>query len=200
MTNENLFRSISFVLTLSAFSISVYFRSKARKTSGKVSTESEGKLILLLRSVFGFGMWLGVVLYFINPGWLQWSQYPAPDWLRGTALGLMALCLPGFYWLFYSLGKNITPTTATRESHALITRGPYRYIRHPLYTFGFVFFISLSLAAANWFMLILMIVGYGVILARTPIEEKQLIEKFGEEYREYMELTGRYLPKCANRR
>ena len=49
-------------------------------------------------------------------------------------------------------------------------------------------------------MLILMLIGYGAILARTPIEETQLVAKFGNDYIEYMETTGRYLPRLRNTR
>jgi protein-S-isoprenylcysteine O-methyltransferase Ste14 len=53
----------------------------------------------------------------------------------------------------------------------------------------------LSLLAANWFIFALLVLAFIVLMQRTPIEEKRLIEHFGDAYREYMQRTGRYLPR-----
>jgi len=107
----------------------------------------------------------------------------------------MALCVPLIYWLFSSLGKNVTSTVAIRKDHALVTHGPYRWVRHPLYSVGFVAFTGFSLLAANWFILATLLLAFGVLMQRTPIEERRLIERFGDDYLEYMQRTGRYLPR-----
>jgi protein-S-isoprenylcysteine O-methyltransferase Ste14 len=103
--------------------------------------------------------------------------------------------VPLFYWLFSSLGNNITPTVAIRKDHDLVTSGPYRWVRHPLYSVGFLAFGAFSLLAANWFIFALLILAFIVLMQRTPIEERRLIEHFGDAYREYMQRTGRYLPR-----
>ena len=94
-----------------------------------------------------------------------------------------------------TLGKNITPTVETREEHELVTGGPYRWVRHPLYTVGTSFFVSLSIVAANWFTGLASLVGLVMLLIRLPKEEEKLIERFGDEYRSYMQRTGRLLPR-----
>jgi protein-S-isoprenylcysteine O-methyltransferase Ste14 len=101
----------------------------------------------------------------------------------------------GVYWLFRSIGSGITPTSATRKAHQLVTSGPYRWIRHPLYTFGASLFIAFGVMADNWFIALLGILAFIAMAARTPKEEANLIEKFGDEYRSYMQRTGRFLPK-----
>jgi protein-S-isoprenylcysteine O-methyltransferase Ste14 len=195
MNNENIFRFIGLGLVLISFTISATFRRRAAQTGEEISTKEEGSLILTLRTIFGLGMWLSTLIYFINPRWLAWAQYSLSVEFRWMAAGIMTVCIPLFYWLFSSLDTNITRTVVTRQEHQLVTHGPYRWIRHPLYTIGAVFFLSLSVLAANWFLLILMLIGFSTIMARTPIEEAKLIERFGDEYRSYMEQTGRYLPK-----
>jgi protein-S-isoprenylcysteine O-methyltransferase Ste14 len=97
-------------------------------------------------------------------------------------------------WIFRTIGKNITSTVQTREQHELITGGPYRWVRHPLYTVGTSFFVSLSLLAANWFMGLASLSVLVMLLIRLPNEEEKLIERFGDEYRAYIERTGRLLP------
>ena len=49
--------------------------------------------------------------------------------------------------------------------------------------------------AANWFVFTLLGLAVAVLVMRTPIEEQFLIDRFGDEYRQYMAHTGRYLPK-----
>ena len=57
------------------------------------------------------------------------------------------------------------------------------------------FFVSLSLLAANWFMALASLSVLTMLLIRLPKEEEKLIERFGDEYREYMKRTGRLLPR-----
>jgi protein-S-isoprenylcysteine O-methyltransferase Ste14 len=107
------------------------------------------------------------------------------------------LCAFGIYWLFSSIGTGITPTSATRRDHVLSTSGPYRWIRHPLYTFGTAWFVSLGVMADTWLIASLGILAFIAMAIRTPREEARLVEKFGDEYRQYMKRTGRFLPRIT---
>jgi protein-S-isoprenylcysteine O-methyltransferase Ste14 len=51
------------------------------------------------------------------------------------------------------------------------------------------------LIADSWFMVLLSVLGFILLSLRTPNEEAHLIEKFGDEYLDYMKRTGRYLPR-----
>jgi len=102
--------------------------------------------------------------------------------------------IPLLYWVFRSLGKNLTDTVATRREHTLVTRVPYRWVRHPLYLSGTVFWLALSLVSASWFIGLMSVLSFAAVVIRTPIEEAKLIQRFGDDYREYMERTGQFLP------
>ncbi len=117
--------------------------------------------------------------------------------VRWTGAGLGAATLPLALWIFRTIGENITPTVETREKHELVTGGPYRWVRHPLYAVGTSFFLSLALVAANWFMGLASLVVLAMLLIRLPKEEEKLIERFGDEYHAYMERTGRLLPRIG---
>lgn len=130
-----------------------------------------------------------------QPGWTAWSKIGLAEGLRWAGVGLGLLSIFGVYWLFSNISSNITPTSATRKEHKLITSGPYRWIRHPLYTFGLTGFVYLGLMADNWFIILLGVLAFTVMVIRTPKEEASLIEKFGDEYRNYMKTTGAFLPK-----
>ena len=194
--NENIFRISAAVVLLSAITISVYFRSKADKEAGgKVSMKDENKPIFLALRLGGLLLWFSPLVYAIVPAWLAWSKMGLPDWVRWIGVGLGFTSLGLIYWMFKSIGSGITPTVATRKEHKLSTSGPYRWIRHPLYTFGTLAFVSLGLIADSWFIVLLSTLAFILLSLRTPSEEAHLIKKFGDEYREYMKQTGRFFPK-----
>ena len=79
--------------------------------------------------------------------------------------------------------------------------GPYRWIRHPLYDSAALLTVAVSLIAANWFLFVTGVVLFGLLIIRTRTEEANLVARFGDSYRTYMERTGRFLPRIgANRR
>ncbi|MCZ6759530.1 MAG: isoprenylcysteine carboxylmethyltransferase family protein [Gemmatimonadetes bacterium] len=123
------------------------------------------------------------------------STLSLPSWSRWVGAGFGIVAVPLFYWMFSSLGKNVTDTVAIRREHSLVTYGPYRWVRHPMYSIALLFFAGFSLLSANWFIGLTVIVGLSILVARTSIEERKLIEEFGDEYREYMKRTGRFFPR-----
>jgi protein-S-isoprenylcysteine O-methyltransferase Ste14 len=195
MDTESIYHWIAVVSLVAAMSISITYRSKANRAKDRIDVLQEGRLILTLRRIFGLALWLSALAYLINPAWMAWAQISLPAWVRWVGAVVMIACVPFIYWLFSSLGNNVTPTVAIRKEHTLVTRGPYRWIRHPLYTFGFLAFVGLSLLSANWFIAAAVLFGLAVILARTRIEEQRLVDRFGDDYRAYMQRTGRYFPR-----
>jgi protein-S-isoprenylcysteine O-methyltransferase Ste14 len=194
--NENFFRILAGVILITGMGISSYFRLKADKETGeKISRKVDGSAMMNFIKIGGLILWLSPFVYLINPSWMAWSRIGLPEWARWLGVGLGLIGVFGVYWLFSSIGSGISPTIATREKHVLSTKGPYKYIRHPLYTFGSSLFISFGMMADNWFIALLGILAFIGMAVRTPKEEANLIEKFGDEYREYMKHTGRFLPK-----
>ncbi len=198
MNYESIYHWIAVGSLVAAMSVSIYHRSKANRAGDQIDFSGEGKLLLTLRRIFGLALWLSAMAYLINPAWMSWASLPLPAWARWLGAVIMIACVPLIYWVFSSLGKNVTPTVAIRQEHNLVTHGPYRWVRHPLYTVGFLAFAGLSLLSANGFIAAVVLFGMPVIMMRTPIEEAHLIERFGDEYRQYMQRTGRYLPKLKS--
>jgi protein-S-isoprenylcysteine O-methyltransferase len=101
-------------------------------------------------------------------------------------------------WTLRSLGRNISETVLTKEHHELVTSGPYRWVRHPLYTSGVALFLALGLMADSGFILVVTLVA--AVLIRTvvvPLEERELVRKFGPAYLDYVGRTGRLLPRVV---
>lgn len=198
MDTEIIFRIFAGVTFIIGLGISGYFRRKADRESGeKISREVDGNLMHPIIRLGGLVMWLSPLVYLIRPQWMAWSSIGLPEWTRWVGVGLGILSVLSIYWLMSSIGTGITPTSATREEHRLSTRGPYKWVRHPLYTTGTAFFIAFGLMADNWFIILLGILSFILMAIRTPKEEANLIDKFGDEYREYMKQTGRFFAKIG---
>lgn len=196
--NENIFRILAALILFTGMGISFYFRLKADRESGeKLSRKADGTVLMTIIRIGGLILWLSPFVYLVNPAWMAWSKVGLPDSLRLLGVGIGILCGFGIYWLFSSIGTGITPVSATRKEHKLVTNGIYKYIRHPLYTFGSLLFIAFGMMADSWFIAVLGILTFILMAIRTPKEEANLVEKFGDEYREYMKRTGRFLPKIG---
>lgn len=194
--NENIFRILAAVILISGMGISSYYRRKAdRETGEKISRKADGSVMMTFIRIGGLILWLTPFVYLVNPAWMAWSKVGLPDSTRWTGVAIGILCVFGIYWLFSSIGSGITPTSATRKEHKLVTNGIYRYVRHPLYTIGSSLFVAFGMMADSWFIAALGILTFILMAIRTPKEEANLIEKFGDEYRDYMKRTGRFLPK-----
>ncbi len=195
MNEDLVFRWIIAGIILSAIPISAYFRGRAARSSEPVSRERESWPIFIALRLTGLGFLISLILFLIRPSLLSFSALPLPVWLRWGGLLINLGCLPFIIWSFRHLGNNVTDTVGLRSNHTLVTSGPYRYVRHPLYLFGGLAWIGLSLQTANAIPLILGILGSRVLALRTRTEERVLLERFGESYRIYIEKTGRFLPK-----
>jgi protein-S-isoprenylcysteine O-methyltransferase Ste14 len=196
--NENIFRILAALILFTGVGISSYFRRKADQESGeKISRSVDGSAMMTMIRIGGLALWLSPLVYLINPHWMAWSKIGLPEWVRWLGVAIGILCVLGIYWLFSSIGSGITPTSATRKQHTLVTSGPYRWVRHPLYTVGASMFIAFGMVADNWFIAGLGVLTFILMAVRTPKEEANLIEKFGDEYREYMKRTGRFFPKLG---
>jgi protein-S-isoprenylcysteine O-methyltransferase Ste14 len=106
---------------------------------------------------------------------------------------------PFFYWWVLSaLGNNFTEAFAAVFGQRLVTRGPYRYLRHPLYAIECILLVGVSVTTANW--LIFAFACSGIVTIRLiviPREEEYLVERFGKSYKKYMSTTGRLIPRLT---
>lgn len=194
MTEASLFRWIALAGICVGLCIGLYHRLRA--DSGEpLARREEGLPILIGLRLVALCCVVGLILYLINPEWMNWSSLPLPTWARwlGVAVGGVNLCF--VTWVFHSLGKNITDTVVTRREHKLIVTGPYRFVRHPFYLGALAGVVAGTLVTANWFFGATGSVVFIVLVLRTSKEEAKLIERFGDEYRDYMRRTGRFIPR-----
>jgi len=154
---------------------------------------------------------IGLEKYFVIPGFicfviippvyiftplLNFADYTLPLWLGwiGTVIYIFAL------WLFWrslaNLGRNWSLSVQIRDEHTLVTEGVYRYIRHPLYASGFLTGIATALMLHNWIAgLSWLAISIPIYLTRVDHEEQMMLDNFGKQYEEYMNRTGRLIPR-----
>ncbi len=194
MGEDQPFRTISIVVFLVILPIGLYHRIRSQATGETLDRRQEGRFILATLRPIGAVFWLGAIAWMLEPAWLMWARVAVPTWLRWIAVGLLIGGVWMLAWTFRSLGSNLTDTVVTRKRHSLVVHGPYRWIRHPLYTSAALLTTAVSLLAANWFLLLCGLTACGLLIVRTRIEEQNLLARFGDDYRRYMERTGRFLP------
>lgn len=135
-------------------------------------------------------------LVYIFSGWLEFANYALPVWAGGLGILLMILALYIIWRAHADLNKNEPPLQEGSESPRLVTGGIYRVLRHPIYTAMFLFAIAQALLIQNWIAGLLGALTFlPVYFIRVPREEKMMLERFGDQYREYMRHTSRILPK-----
>ena len=195
MEYEQTFRFILILGIAVIVPIGAYHRIKSQATGEKLDRRQEGIFILVTLRPIGIAFMAVLVTYMINPALMAWSSVALSNWLRwsGVVIGITGGLLLAV--TFKTLGKNLTDTVVTRAAHTLVTRGPYRWVRHPFYLATALAVVANTLVTANWFLALTGGITFGLLVLRTRIEEEKLIERFGEDYKEYMKRTGRLLPR-----
>lgn len=142
------------------------------------------------------GAFLASLAYFIFPAAVQWAVAPFPAWLRGVGLGLALAGFALLQWAQITLGRNWSDAPRLLQYQTLTTTGPYRWIRHPIYS-AFLLILSAPLfLTANGLIGLLWLTSTAIeIASRVAFEEGMLAETFGERYRHYAQHTGKLWPR-----
>ena len=191
-----LFRWMPLAVLAATVTVSGYHRARARRESETIPRSRESGPLIAARLLVGLPLLLAIVTYVVAPARMAWASYSSPAWLRWLGVVLGIAVVPAAHWVLRSLGRNVSETVLTKSQHELVTSGPYRWIRHPLYTTGISLFAAIGLMNASWLILFLvLVIAVLMRIVVIPLEERQLLEKFGDEYRSYMARTGRLVPR-----
>ena len=191
--SEILYRAVFGALWVIYFGVRLFFQGKV-KSAGRgyvLQNEQQEKRYFRLFAL----AYVLLPLYFL-PSWVDFTHLGFPVWLRWAGAGLTVLGILLFAWAHQALGVNWTAVLALSEEQELVTSGPYRWVRHPMYTaflvigFGFWFLSANGLVGLIYFSTLLLMVW-----TRLPAEEEMMVERFGERYRAYQKTTGSLLPR-----
>ena len=200
MNDEARFRGslalVSGLLTI----IRLYSGWQARRLGGKVIARRAGRGWTALLWLLGGSAALTSALYVVAPTRIQWAALRLPAWARWAGVGLGGVTVLLFGWVHHTLGVNWSMPAEIKERQTLVTGGPYRWVRHPMYTTVFVWAAAFLLMSANW------LIGgawFGLGIAAVALvgrEEAALIDTFGDAYQAYMRHAGRFLPRVRAER
>jgi len=169
-----------------------FYTSKQRKKAIVIEKKGSGEIFFLVLNAIG----MIIPLIYVFTSRLDFANYYLPDWVGWLGLVVFMDAI----WLLYlshrDLGRYWTITVGLREDHKLVTKGIYKYIRHPMYAAHLVWAIAQIMMLHNW------IAGYCFIITMLPFyfyrarrEEDMLIDQFGKEYWKYKQKTGALFPK-----
>ncbi|MEJ2068947.1 MAG: isoprenylcysteine carboxylmethyltransferase family protein [Syntrophobacterales bacterium] len=174
---------------------SVMIRQSCRRQLGRILSEKyHGLAYTMVSGVF----LLGVVFFWQG---LDYHLLTLTGWLRLVARLIFFLAMAGFFWGVLSLGffdpfglKPILPDRLAlpAQPQGLVVRGPYRWVRHPLYLCVILLIWSCPDVTADRLLFNLLWTGW--IIIGTRLEERDLVETFGQAYRDYQRQVPMLLP------
>jgi protein-S-isoprenylcysteine O-methyltransferase Ste14 len=202
MNHESItFRLIIIVQLVAMAVIRAYFgapraRGAAQATAPRRAEPPWLTVTLLAIAVLHFG---AILAYLASPPLVGWSAFDVAVPIRWLGILISCLGVAGEIWAAVALGGSYSPMLRVAEERVVVTAGPYRWIRHPLYAFWLPTMAGLGVAAGNGFILVSGAVLILVLMiVRVPREEAMMVEGLGEAYRQYMTRTGRLVPRCRS--
>jgi len=143
---------------------------------------------------------LGFLLIFragSGGGWLTRPVMPDNETLMAIGVALTMLGLLFTVWARFALGSNWSGTVTIKAGHQLIRRGPYRFIRHPIYTGMLVALLATVITQR----LVTGLLGFAIVFIalwrKAKREESFLSQEFGPAFDEHRRHTGMFLPRWS---
>ncbi len=178
---------VSVIWILSEILLAILKRSR-RKGPNNQDKSSQ----LLLWSVIIICVFAGIYLGIKGIGYIP-VRYHA---LMLIGLVLIILGLVVRWIAILTLRRYFTVDVAIVNEHKIIKSGIYKHIRHPAYAGSLLSFFGLGIAFSNWLSTVIVFIPILIaFLYRINIEEKVLVQTFGNEYLDYIKSTMRLLPK-----
>jgi protein-S-isoprenylcysteine O-methyltransferase Ste14 len=121
---------------------------------------------------------------------------PASQWQFWTALGAILTLLGLLFtvWARVYLGRNWSGVAAVKADHELITGGPYRWVRHPIYSGLALAFVGTAMAVGRWRAVLAVALALIAIAQRIVVEERFMRQQFGVAYDRYAERVRALVP------
>ena len=140
------------------------------------------------RASHGLPLIAAVILPAAPAGGHGWFDARIMPWtLAGYWIGV-ALLVAGLgftVWARRRLGRNWSGSVTLKEDHELVRTGPYRWVRHPIYTGLLLGFVGSAVSRAEWRGVAAIALAIYALMLKIRLEEEWMIETFGDAYRQY---------------
>ncbi|HEY3660688.1 MAG TPA: isoprenylcysteine carboxylmethyltransferase family protein [Candidatus Udaeobacter sp.] len=113
------------------------------------------------------------------------------------ACAAAALCVVGLafaIWARVTLGRNWSGVVTLKEEHELVQRGPYRFVRHPIYTGILAMFFATALSQGRWSGFLGTLLMFASFWIKLRDEEKLMLQQFRDQYRAYQQRVKCIIP------
>jgi len=147
--------------------------------------------------VFTFSAFYAMFSRDVALGWMQLRILPHEIWIANLGIAITAIGLLFAIWARAYLGANWSGTVTVKVGHQLIRSGPYRWVRHPIYTGMILAMIGTATNRGQlrgFIAVILLWIGFTM---KSRIEERFMTATFGPEYDEYRRTTGGIVPRLG---
>ena len=137
------------------------------------------------------------LLFFIvpsTPAWLGERFLPSGTAVYLGGVGLVVAGLLLCVWARVALGGNWSGTVTLKQNHEIVRAGPYRRIRHPIYTGLLLMFLGSAIALGEWRGLLALAIAFAALWRKLKLEERWLGERFGAAYAAYRECSSALIP------
>ncbi|WP_225578207.1 isoprenylcysteine carboxylmethyltransferase family protein [Rhodanobacter sp. 7MK24] len=180
--------AVTWVAWLLYWFISAFGNKAAARVDGWASFLTY-RVPLILAFLLLFGRALGRF-------WPWLGQRFLPHGMAWPCVGLAVLLLGLAFacWARVALGRNWSATVQLKQGHELVTAGPYRWVRHPIYTGMLSGVLGSALVIGEWRGLIALVLVFASFAYKLRHEENWMREQFGATYTEYMRHTKALIP------
>ena len=187
------FGEVSWLLGIIAWYVIRYpFERRAKRLRVIRDYRSLPEKIALSAALFGMAI---LPAFYVATGIPRDADYAVRPWAIVAGIVIFVFGLWIFRRSHKDLGRNWSVTLEIREKHKLVTRGLYRFIRHPMYASFLLIALAQAFLLPNWVAGLSGLVGLAVLFfMRINVEERMMLDTFGEEYRVYSGKTKRIIP------
>jgi protein-S-isoprenylcysteine O-methyltransferase Ste14 len=127
-------------------------------------------------------------------GFLNDRMFPGGPATHWIAAAVVAAGLAFTVWARVHLGKNWSGTVTVKSDHELIRSGPYRFVRHPIYSGALLAVAGASIARGEWRGLLAVLILFVALWRKLQLEERWMGEAFGEAYAKYRSEVSALIP------
>ena len=127
-------------------------------------------------------------------GWLYGRLLPATTAVPVSGMAMTAVGLAFAIWARLHLGGNWSGTITLKQDHTLVRTGPYRLVRHPIYSGLLLALLGSAIAIGEWRGLLAVALAGLALLRKSSLEEHWLRENFGNDYERYASEVPALIP------
>lgn len=189
------YRLALLAILMAAVASAALLKRRYGRPGTAIPRSADGPVIATAIRLGGLSFYGGILLFLVWPELLAGSYMGLPPAVRWVGAALLAAGVGLAMWARFTLGRSSTLTAVPAPEAELVTTGPYRWFRHPIYSAGLLIMPGAAAVTDSAFVLAVGVLLLLVIDYRTRREETLLLERFGDAYRRQMGRTGRWLPR-----